>query len=351
MIGCDKMTCGKDYMLSPENLALFGALDDAYNAYVQIQELHEQVCSENIRQNSGHFTLSRDKIHYICLSRYKKILNVFYSKHFRIFSEQFYFKFVNTDGLEYVRFCEYVKSKDPKKGFYRLKDISFKSFLFCLEKIAVTQIANKLMKNDFLPIWDNVDSWIRYCAATTWIQRRVDFENEADVPSAPDLIVFKTLNTVSCRLNNHEVIPEICLIPMIKNKKRAIKVPAHKCKTCGRLFIGEITYKIYNNEYGFLFFRKRSDDTEGNTFLRFAEESKLHSYGYNVIDGELSEKQRRDIIIRVLESGEMTYLEICRDIENAISIFNYNKNFILAITKWKSDLEFLGNYILDNPKQ
>ena len=83
----------------------------------------------------------------------------------------------------------------------------------------------------------------------------------------------------------------------------------------------------------------------GSAFEGLKAESQLHSYGYNVVEGQMSEIERRNLLIRLLQSGEMTYFEICRDIKNAIHTQQHLAFRASAVAKWKSDLAFLSKYI------
>ena len=41
----------------------------------------------------------------------------------------------------------------------------------------------------------------------------------------------------------------------------------------------------------------------------------------------------------------MTYFEICRDIENAIIIFDGRTKYFQACEKWKKDLKYIGEFV------
>lgn len=94
--------------------------------------------------------------------------------------------------------------------------------------------------------------------------------------------------------------------------------------------------------------RKRRAEESDSNFIGFQQESKLHQYGYNVIDGKLSSDERLDLLISLIESKRMSYIEICSTIENNIQIFSSSYRHQLAVRKWKDDLKAIGDYIIKN---
>ena len=114
---------------------------------------------------------------------------------------------------------------------------------------------------------------------------------------------------------------------------------------CGKIFIGNEALKLYEKNFGKLVIDSQKDTPIENDYAFYSNESKLHQMGYNVVAGEYSEKQRQDILVHLYEKGIMSVFEIERDIENAIHIFKYRRKYQLAVSKWKTDLEFFQKYI------
>ena len=98
------------------------------------------------------------------------------------------------------------------------------------------------------------------------------------------------------------------------------------------------------SEYGLLCAECTSETPKRTNFSKYDDESKLHQYGYNVVDGELSERERQNLLAFLFDNKIMTYFEICRDIENAISIFDGRPKYALALEKWRRDLKYIGEY-------
>ena len=93
-----------------------------------------------------------------------------------------------------------------------------------------------------------------------------------------------------------------------------------------------VAEKNYNNTYKYV----------------FNGESELHQYGYNVVDGRMSEEERRLLLVELLKEKKMTRFQIMRDIENAIGLFDDDYRFLNAVSKWKSDLLFISEYSMSH---
>mgnify|MGYP000027123273 FL=1 len=161
------------------------------------------------------------------------------------------------------------------------------------------------------------------------------------------LYVFKSLSNISCNLKKHTVAPNTQEIYSI-SESTYIVVPIHVCMDCHRRFIGHETLKQFSKSYGKLFVHTQDDlsNYDGSVFNCFSNESKLHALGYNVIDGEMNENDRHELLKYLISTEQISYFEACRDIERAIQLFNSSKKHQLAIQKWTNDLKFIGEYII-----
>ena len=59
----------------------------------------------------------------------------------------------------------------------------------------------------------------------------------------------------------------------------------------------------------------------------------------------MTETERRSLLVTFLTTNTFSHFEICRDIENAIRIFDGQARFVNAVSKWKSDLMFIGEFV------
>ena len=60
----------------------------------------------------------------------------------------------------------------------------------------------------------------------------------------------------------------------------------------------------------------------------------------------MSDSERQNLLALLLERGRMPYLEMCSTIEQNIQLFEGSPRHQLAVTKWKKDLKFIGDYVL-----
>lgn len=329
------------YEATPEMFAVLGILDDAYYAYERIMDIYNEIIdsSENIILGIN------DK----CRPQVKKILNAFFEKHTSVFCDKPPILYINNTASNWLRFIGYKNLRSTNKPIEYVRE-SFCSFIKDLELIAARAIFLRELKHhpraNFQTILDNMNNRLLLLSSKAWKERKITLMPDEFV--IPSLYVFKSLSQVSCYKNAHSVVTDKCIIPLIGNSNQGVIVPIHKCETCGRKFIGYESYKQFVHEYGHMIFERKLELSESSDrYMKFAIESKLHSLGYNVVDGELSENERHKLLLFVLKNHIMTYLEICRDIENAIGIFDGRKNFIVACKKWRDDLLFIGNYVID----
>jgi hypothetical protein len=159
------------------------------------------------------------------------------------------------------------------------------------------------------------------------------------------LYLFENLSSISCYKNNHPVIPKHFIAISVK-ENRKIKLPVHYCNYCRKYFIGKKTLSLFEKEFGKCILEKRMESDLKKNFKNFCTESKLHQLGYNVIDGNLTDEERKRLLVYFLNSNCITYLEICSSIEQNIQLFQNSYRHELAVKKWKEDLKFIGEYIL-----
>ena len=158
------------------------------------------------------------------------------------------------------------------------------------------------------------------------------------------LMVYQDIENIPCQKRGHNIITLHKSVPLL-NKSTSIRIPVHFCKNCGKSFIGEKTLEYCIQNYGKLNIRIKQAEPQDAVYSKgFSDESQLHSYGYNVVAGGLTTKDRRDILVRLLNQNLMTYEEIRRDLETSIYIFENRESYQAAIDKWRGDLKFITDY-------
>lgn len=132
-----------------------------------------------------------------------------------------------------------------------------------------------------------------------------------------------------------------CVVKAVNGAER-IALPVHYCNQCGKFFIGEITLKLFEKNYGKFLVNKRKLTDAVDAFSAFNEESVLFQLGYNVSDNR-TDAERQQFLAALLENQKITYLDMVRCIEQNIRI---HTNRPLAIAKWERDLKYIGEYVL-----
>ena len=89
---------------------------------------------------------------------------------------------------------------------------------------------------------------------------------------------------------------------------------------------------------------RRKEESEDQPFNGFRAESELHQLGYNVIDGELSDDERHNILTYILTHNKLEYKTVVASIEQNVRIFEDIPKYQLAVKKWKDDLGFIGKF-------
>lgn len=344
------MPSENEYKVTPSHLAVLGILDEVYTAYKEINDLYMGVINNNVEPRFGRCTWDESEIRNYCVPKVKKILNAFYLEHLSMFTTEYEIIFANSNSLIGIDF--YIRkmsiAKDIGYYIYNYKPISFQMFLFYLRLIVARVIVQRKKQEGIIvnieKIMSEIDLRILSLSSQAFLNRKTTYCDTSINRSG--LIVYKSLNSIYCRINQHTIDKTERLIPLIGSSHKAVLVPIHKCKTCGREFIGLETYKAFTGEYGHLVFERlyEENDRGSGRFSKYAAESKLHKLGYSVIDGELSENERHRLLVQLLENKWMTYFEMCKDIENAISIFDGRDAYLLAIKKWRDDLKYIGEY-------
>ena len=154
-----------------------------------------------------------------------------------------------------------------------------------------------------------------------------------------------------CEKNGHDVIQVTAT--MIGFNEREIKMNVSYCKQCGRFFMSYTTYELYRNRYGVILgnlqLESNSDGKadRGDMVLAEASPLKLCGYSVNQTDGYTT-LQRQYIISSIISRGIMTKGEVIRYLEYFININGRRSGNELALSKWKSDLEFTLQFDASN---
>ncbi len=327
-----------EYALSKYNLTHLGLLEEFYALYQAIVDVHNEA-AEKVKGSDTKSSLSIDKLERECWSKIRKLLDDFLIKHTGFFTTKYSIIHPNADAIRRMQLIE-VKRTAPLKLIYSV--VSFSDFLERFQDFVCDIITRREsyerphISREY--VWNDINEYIENQAS-----EKISVKDGC-VDKAQELIVYKNLNVISCNIDNHDIhIDKVSV--MVIGKEYSVVLPVHKCNDCSKVFVGYETLKVYEKEYGQLFIIKSREDADKGCVYSFKSESPLHKAGYNVIEGMMTETERRSLLVTFLTTNTFSHFEICRDIENAIRIFEGQARFVNAVSKWKSDLMFIGEFV------
>ena len=295
----------------------------------------------------------------MCKNSFEQSLNRYFNENAvtQIFTDEFHKLYVNSNVLAQFSIFNF-KMKILPSYTISYSIISFTDFLKKLQWLGSFILLGKRNPDGWnLKYYERffslIDSRIEKLAAD--IEKKL-FENvdedNLSLPHSDEVWVFRNLSSLNCNTEAHEV-KTVTLSVVLIDKPLRIDIPTFYCRGCDRYFVGEETLNIFRQEYGRMFIKTRpiiGEDVSQTRFKRFRTESELYSWGYNVIDGEMSAETRRKLLFMLFKERKMTKFEICRDIENAIRLFNGRKNYENALSRWREDLEYVNRLDMSAPQ-
>lgn len=314
--------------INESNLAVMGIYDDVYNMYKNIHSRYSSML------NHAPLTFS-----YVCREEKKCIkyaktdINDFLSRHTAFFTDKYPKLHVDIHDMGSFRFLQ--SSWKDLTVSYSLSN--FHTFLSLLFNVINRCISRYNYEQHPASADDSTTSLAQYIdrLANQFRKMRVSasISDTADAPvDTDDIYVFSSLSLISCNQKNHVVQPREFIAHKI-NGTGCIELPIHQCTTCGKRFIGKQTLLVYQKEFGRFFISSKTDSSNNITFDNWRLESRLHATGYNVVEGDLSEKERQDLLTFLLDHNIMSYFEICKDIESAIATHSILDRYDQAVEK------------------
>lgn len=161
-----------------------------------------------------------------------------------------------------------------------------------------------------------------------------------------DVIVITHIN--KCSGQNHEIKDMNGIIPIINTvgSIEYITVNIIYCKTCNRYIMLKSEYdSIKGIPICEIHDETQQTDNKSQQNIYNGRGSKLCNYGYNVnYIHNLSDKTRHTILSVHLLSNSMTKGEICSYLDSQIIKGSKIPSWKIAVSKWKSDKEFVLNF-------
>lgn len=130
---------------------------------------------------------------------------------------------------------------------------------------------------------------------------------------------------------------------------RTITIPAGHCKTCNQYYIRISQFENLRN-IGIILCRMVhekyvSSKRSGNFYDTLSHESWLKQYGYSTnSQSNLTDVQRRQILICLMESDPSSRQRIVNHLNWLIQQHKNQVNMLSAVAKWTSDRVFVENY-------
>ena len=334
---------------TPAFFTLAGIIDDVRTLHESIMGTLNVRCEAHWDEKNRAFNSSLFAIVYECKAPLKKLLNAFYGKHAKLFFDSEKQLFVADKTLLKIPFIGFDYDENRPLNFtFRRMEID--SFCATLERVAAELLYYKAQREKKTVTAEKVFEALdeRFKRLESIWKEQGDKAASPPPRECPKLYLYKNLLQVSC-YKNHNVVASSCDLEPADLSGQTAHLPVHRCLTCGRIFIGWESLKIFTKLHGLLLFERLLDESMAGDrdYEAFNLESKLHRMGYNVrADGGLSERERRDLLVSLLENKYMSFLEICGDIENAIRLFEGRATFEDALWKWHEDLRFINKYVL-----
>ena len=335
----------KEKALTKENLAYLGALDDFYELYERYWDLYE-AASEEYKTEKGcdpaPWTIEgRIK------PQFRKLVEPVFQQYSYLFIDPP--RKVHASAAGFKTFSMF--HHDPKIILSFKRD-TFSQFLDSIQEAIVRALLNRYItgiKNCKPP---DIDSEVNEHLWNKKEDAMAVASFTADEPlfiTDDPVYVFERLSSIICYRDGHEIEHRPVIVEKIDGSGYVF-LPTHYCKQCKRHFIGRITLNLFDKMHGKIFVKRVKAIENGEAFDSFRMESNLHQWGYNVIDGEMTENERRDLLIFLLTHKKISYFEICRTIEQNIQLFSNSAKHSLAVLKWQRDLKHIGEYVIAHPE-
>lgn len=119
------------------------------------------------------------------------------------------------------------------------------------------------------------------------------------------------------------------------------------CRNCKKYFIDWQSLKLYNKEYGTLFFERNIDDVHGDNYWDFNPDSILSRNGY-AADGSMNSEERQKCLVCIIETGVATKSMIINHLSKLLDL-NSSRCY-LAAPRWLEDLRFINHYNVERQR-
>lgn len=176
-------------------------------------------------------------------------------------------------------------------------------------------------------------------------------EKKPTFDSARNILYVYKYGNIICKKEKHDLVDVNCIIRCAGNQ---IILNAQYCKDCDKFIISEKSYKDYVADHKLIPIKLQYVDADGS-FPQIlyrterSEYSPLSLAGYTVRERDgLTEEERHDLLIAMIENGVMDKYEIIMYLEMFINTNGVKYNMFRAVSKWQNDVEFIRAYNMEN---
>jgi len=161
------------------------------------------------------------------------------------------------------------------------------------------------------------------------------------------LYVYGSLTNVLCAKTLKAHSQENVTIQALNAQGKEISFTAFHCSECGKYYT---TADIIKKHFALLGFPLIHLEFRLSQNQRNAE-SEMMIYGYNVKSGGLSTYERHKILSYMLSFGLLSKAKIIATLQDHINYNGQRENMENAVEKWKSNLQFVQNFNLDEQRK
>ena len=166
-------------------------------------------------------------------------------------------------------------------------------------------------------------------------------------------ILYICKGTISCERKQHKIISAAGILTSLEGKP--VKIDVQYCTSCKMYFINQDTYRDYRQKFGDLlgnFAFRNNNSAKGNGPDGWTDESVLKLCGYNVgKKNNLSEEKRRLILKNIMIRNILPKYRIEEYLEFFIRLNKDDRDKIMAVRKWKADLNWVRSFNIDQQRQ
>lgn len=345
------------YELNPNNLACCGLLDEYYDLYIDLQQLHLDFAKENEELVNDSLLRGRQIWSYFIRKEAINLMAPVLFDSYPLLGYKIQTEDMLRDNVPFIvfisdfHFRETEEYSEAPARYQDTKFISFKAFLNYLNTFVTECVYRRELREGSLTkadeIFNNINQNILNHAAHCKAEIITKSLPAQEAVTGSPVYVYRALASTKCHREHHDVRPAVYPVKLL-NQDAYLRLPIHYCNNCEHYFVGATTLSLFEKNYGkFIVQKKRYSDSDSD-FNNMRIESRLHQCGYNVIDGELTETERQALLKSLISSGAFTYFEICSNIEQNIRRFSGTERYTMAVYKWKQDLRYISEEIAES---